>query len=305
VLEPVSPKPTVAVLGAGGAMGVAIARNIARAGFPVRAWNRSREKALPLVRDGAQVLSSPAEAAEGAAIVVTMLSDAEAVLEVMDGEHGFLSAAEDALVWVQMSTIGVAGSERCAEAAQLHGVTLVDAPVLGSREPAQKGELIVLASGPEELQDTLEPLFAAVASRTMWVGPAGSGSALKVVANSWIVTVVEGAAETIALAEGTGVDPLDFLAAVAGGPLDLPYMRTKVQAMLKREFEPSFRLELAAKDACLAAEVAEQHDLDLPLIATVCGRLTEAVALHGDEDMAATYLTSAPRAAVANGSGPL
>jgi 3-hydroxyisobutyrate dehydrogenase len=166
--------------------------------------------------------------------------------------------------------------------------------VLGSREPATKGELIVLASGPDDVHATLDPLFAAVGERTMWLGPAGAGSALKVVANTWIVTVVEGVAETIALAEGAGVDPQHFLEAVSGGPLDLPYMKAKAKAILARDFEPSFRLELAAKDAGLAAELAEQHGLDLPLIVTIGERLAEGAERHGDRDIAATYLTSAP-----------
>lgn len=274
-------------------MGFAIARNIARAGFPVRAWNRSSEKAHPLTRDGASVVRSPAEAAQGAAIVITMLADADAVLEVMDGDQGFLSGMGESAIWAQMSTIGVSGTEQCAELAQRNGLIYVDAPVLGSKEPARKRELIVLASGPEDVHATLEPVFSAIGKKTMWLGPAGAGSALKVVANSWIVTVVEGVAETIALAEGAGVDPHDFLEAVAGGPLDLPYMQLKARKMLERDFEPSFRLELAAKDAGLAAELAEQHDLDLPLLVTVSERFAEGAVRHGDEDMAATYLTSA------------
>ena len=287
-------KPTVAVLGAGGAMGFGMARNIARAGFPVRAWNRSSEKADPLARDGATIARSPADAAHGAAIVITMLADTDAVLEVMDGQQGFLSGMGESAIWVQMSTIGVSGTEHCAELAQRNGLIYVDAPVLGSKEPAKKGELIVLASGPNDVRETLDPLFAAVGERTMWLGPAGAGSALKVVANSWIVTVVEGVAETIALAEGAGVDPQHFLEAVSGGPLDLPYMQLKAKAILARDFEPSFRLELAAKDAGLAAELAEQHGLDLPLIVTISERLAEGAERHGDHDMAVTYLTSAP-----------
>jgi len=275
-------------------MGFAIARNIARAGFPVRAWNRSSEKADPLTRDGVSVVRSPADAAHGAAIAITMLADTDAVLEVMDGQQGFLSGMGESAIWAQMSTIGVSGTEHCAELAQRNGLIYVDAPVLGSKEPAKKGELIVLASGPSDVHATLDPLFAAIGTKTMWLGPAGAGSALKVVANSWIVTVVEGVAETIALAEGAGVDPQHFLEAVSGGPLDLPYMQLKAKAMLERDFAPSFRLELAAKDAALAVELAEQHDLDLPLIVTISERLAEGAARHGDHDMAATYLTSAP-----------
>jgi 3-hydroxyisobutyrate dehydrogenase len=298
----VSSGPTVAVLGAGGTMGLGIARNIAGAGMPLRAWDRSREKAEPLAEDGVRVLDTPAQAAEDAAVVVTMLPDTDAVLGVMEGSDGFLSGIRDSVIWAQMSTIGVHGTERCAELAQQHGVSFVDAPVLGSKQPAANGELVVMASGPDRAREPLEPVFAAVGRKTMWVGPAGSASALKVVTNSWLVTVVEGIAETIALAQGAGVDPHHLLEALSGGPLDLPYMRMKAEAILERDFEPSFKLALAAKDASLAEELAEQHGLSLPLIATINARLADAVPRHGEQDVAATYLTSAPAVAHANSS---
>ncbi|MHB1538165.1 MAG: NAD(P)-dependent oxidoreductase [Solirubrobacteraceae bacterium] len=267
--------PTVAVLGAGGAMGFAIARNCARAGLRVRAWNRSREKAAPLERDGAQVLDSPVEAVRGADLLVTMLADADAVLETLgDGADSLLASVRDGLAWVQMSTIGVAGTERCAAQAAEHGVTFLDCPVLGSRQPAEERKLVLLASGPEEARSAAEPLFSAIGSRTMWLGPAGAGSRLKVVVNVWIVGIVETLAEAIALAEGSDVDPRWFLEAVSGGVLDLPYLQMKGSAIIERDFEPAFKLALAAKDARLAAELAARHGLELPLIETVAARLT-------------------------------
>jgi 3-hydroxyisobutyrate dehydrogenase len=291
-----SSKPTVAVLGAAGTMGRGIALNLTDAGFPLRAWDRSPEKAAPLAEKGATVLATPAEAAKDASVVITMLPDAEVVLDVAARDDGFLSGPGEDSIWVQMSTIGVDGTEGCAAAADRRGVTFVDAPVLGTKAPAEKGELIVLASGPDSARGTLEEIFSAIGKRTMWVGEAGAGSRLKVVINSWLVSVVEGAAETIALAEGADVDPHLFLDAIADGPLDMPYLQMKARAMIERSFEPSFKLSLAAKDARLAAELAERHDLDLPLLRTISDRLAAAVAEHGEEDLAATYLTSSPRA---------
>jgi 3-hydroxyisobutyrate dehydrogenase len=276
-------------------MGFGIASNILEAGIELRAWNRSREKAEPLAEKGATILDTPAAAAEGASIVLTMLADVDPVIEAMDGKEGFLSGAPDQLIWVQMSTIGVSGTERCAELAERHRVTFVDAPVLGTKQPAEKGELVVLASGQEATQEPLEPIFSALGKRTMWVGEAGAGSRLKVVVNSWLVSIVEGAAEAIALAEGADVDPRLFLEAVSGGPLDAPYLQMKAKAMIERNFEPSFRLALGAKDARLAQELAERHGLDLPLVAAISARMTEGVSEHGDEDLSATFLTSAPQ----------
>ena len=282
---------SVAVLGAGSTMGRAMARNIARAGMRVRAWNRTADKARPLEEDGAGVFDSPAEAAQGAEVILTMLSDADAVLDVIAEAA---AGAGDGTVWLQMSTIGEAGTDRCVELAGRHGLRLVDSPVLGTRQPAEEGKLVVLASGPDELRERMQPIFDAVGQKTMWVGQAGAGTRLKIVTNSWVLAVVEAAAEMIGLAEGLNVDPRLIFEAIEGGPLDLPYLRLKAKAITERNFDPSFRLGLAAKDAGLIEESARRHEIDLPLFATIRRRLQEGAREHGDEDLSATYLTIAP-----------
>jgi 3-hydroxyisobutyrate dehydrogenase len=190
---------TIAVLGAGGAMGSAMARNLLRAGMGVRACDRTRAKAEPLVDQGAVVVDTPAEAAASASIVLTMLSDAEAVLSAMEGEHGALESISGSVLWVQMSTIGEAGTERCATLAAAHGIVFIDAPVLGTRQPAEEGKLVVMASGPddEHVRERLTPLFNVAGQKTMWLGEAGAGTRLKLVTNAWLLTVVEGCAEVI------------------------------------------------------------------------------------------------------------
>jgi 3-hydroxyisobutyrate dehydrogenase len=304
---------TVAVLGAGGTMGFPIARNIARAGIPVRVWNRSRDKAEALAKDGAYVADTPADAARGAGIVITMLADWDAVTAAMDGPDGALeimasanragggitgdSTAPQHPLWVQLSTIGEAATKRCAELANRAGVGFVDAPVLGTRQPAEEGKLVILESGPQEARPRTQPVFDAIGQRTIWVGEAGAGTRLKLVVNSWVLAVVEAGAETIALAEGLGLDPGLFFQAIEGGPLDLPYLRMKGKAMTERDFTPAFRLELAAKDAVLVRQAAEDRGMDLPLVETIARRLTEGAWEHGDKDFSATYLTSAPEKA--------
>ncbi len=281
---------TVAVLGAGGTMGFAMARNILAASIEVRAWNRSGEKAQPLAQDGAQVLESPSEAARGASVIVTMLSDTDAVVETIQAA---LSAVDQGALWLQMSTLGEQGTERCIELAGDHGIAFVDAPVLGTKAPAEQGKLVVLASGPQDLRPRVQPIFDAVGQKTMWIGDsAGAATRMKLVANSWVLTVTEGAAETIALAEGLGLDPSLLFKALDGGTLDLPYLRMKGQAMIERNFEPMFRLGLAAKDARLVDDAAKRRDLDLPVLSAIAQRMTEGAEQYGDKDMAATYLTS-------------
>ncbi len=284
-------REAVAMFGAGGTMGLPIARNLAHAGFAVRAWNRSREKAEPLTDDGVQVYDTPAQAAEGAEIVVTMLSAVDAVIESIQAALPGASG-----IWLQMSTIGEIGTDRCMELAQENQLTFVDAPVLGTKQPAEERKLVILASGPEEVRDRVQPLFDAVSQRTMWLGGAGTGTRLKLITNSWVLAVTEAAAEAIALAEALELDPALLLEAVEGGTLDLPYLRIKSLAILERKLQPNFRLELAAKDAGLVEDAAKRRGLELPLFSAVRRQMTEAAKEHGDQDMAATYFASAPRA---------
>jgi 3-hydroxyisobutyrate dehydrogenase len=194
-----------------------------------------------------------------------------------------------------MSTIGTPGIERCVELAETEGLVLVDAPVLGTKKPAEEGELIVFAAGPEEVRDTVAPVFKAVGKKTVWLGDVGAATRLKIAINTWIVAAVEGTAEMLALAGAVGVDPEDVLEAISGGPLDLPYLQLKARMMLAGEFEPSFRLALAAKDARLAVEAAREAGLELPMLEANAERFEQAAEEHGDEDLAATYLAITSR----------
>src|SRR6476646_7914176 len=172
---------TIAALGTG-VMGAPMARNLARAGHDVRAWNRSPEKAAALADDGVDVRDDAAAAAAGADVVLTMLADADAVLDV--ARRARLAKGQ---IWWQASTIGIDGTEQCAALAQETGATLVDAPVLGTRIPAEDGKLVILASGPDAALDACAPLFDAVGQRTMRIGPAGTATRLKLAVNPWVL----------------------------------------------------------------------------------------------------------------------
>jgi 3-hydroxyisobutyrate dehydrogenase len=223
--------------------------------------------------------------------MITMLSDTVAVEDAV-GE-GELSALDEGGVWIQTSTLGMEGSARLAEMASQHGVAYVDAPVLGTRQPAEQGQLIVLASGPEGVRERCTPLFDAIGSRTLWLGEAGAGTRLKLVVNNWIVGLVGVLAETVAFARGIGVEPERFLETIEGGPLGLPYAPIKGNMMIEDEFPTSFSLALARKDAGLVLEAADAQGLRLAITEAVAGRFDEAIeAGHGDEDVAAVYRVS-------------
>ncbi|MDQ6836337.1 MAG: NAD(P)-dependent oxidoreductase [Actinomycetota bacterium] len=276
-----------------GTMGLPMARNLIKAGFSVHANNRSQERAQPLAGEGAQVFADPRRAAQGATVMVTMLSDGDAVLTTAEMA---LAGLQKSGTWLQMSTIGIDATQRCIALAEQADVTFVDAPVLGTRDPAEQAKLIVLASGPDQVRDLAQAVFEAVGLRTLWLGAAGAGTRLKVVINGWIVGVVGVLAEVIALAQALDVDPQLFFDAVKDGPLDLPYAQLKGKMMMSRAFDDaSFRLALAAKDGDLLLSAAAGAGLELPIMEAIVQRMHDVQAdEHGDEDMAATYWASAP-----------
>ncbi|MFJ8149628.1 NAD(P)-dependent oxidoreductase [Streptomyces sp. NPDC096048] len=284
---------TVSVLGTG-IMGAAMARNLARAGHTVRAWNRSRDKAEPLAADGAHVASSPAEAVRGADAVLTMLYDGPAALDVM---RQAAPGLRPGTAWVQSTTAGVDAVADLAAFAQEHDLVFFDAPVLGTRQPAEAGQLLILAAGPADARDVVAPVLDAVGSRTVWTGQdgaAGSATRLKLVANSWVLAATNAAGEVLALAKALGVDPDGFFDAIAGGPLDMGYLRAKTAMIRDGALTPAqFAVTTAVKDARLIVEAGEANGVRLDVAAAGAERLARAAAQgHGDEDMAAAYFAS-------------
>jgi 3-hydroxyisobutyrate dehydrogenase len=280
----------VTVLGTG-IMGAPMARNLAAAGHEVRAWNRSRERAEPLAADGVEVADSPAEAVREAEVVVTMVSDGAAV-EAVAGDLGFPAGA----VWAQMSTVGIAATERLVARAAEAGVPIVDAPVLGTKAPAEQGQLTVIAAGPPAARERCAPVFDAVGARTVALGDEpGAATRMKLVLNAWLLALIGGLSESVALAESLDLDPAAFLEIIDGGPLGPPYAKMKGTMMIERSYEPSFSLTLAAKDARLALEAAGAEGLELPALRAILGQLEKAVGQgHGDADMAAAVEATRP-----------
>ncbi len=275
----------IAVLGTG-IMGAPMARNLLAAGFGVRVWNRTTEKAAPLAVEGATVAESPGEAASGADVLLTMLSDADSVSQAAAG--GALDSLSEGAVWIQSSTVGIEGNERLARLAADRGVTYVDAPVLGTKEPAEQGQLVVLASGPDGVEERCAPVFEAIGAKYLWLGEAGAGSRLKLVVNNWIAGLLGLLGETVSLARVTGVDPQSFLDTIQGGPLDSPYAQMKGKMMLDGEYPPSFTAKLARKDVGLVMDAARSGGLDPAIAEAIAAYFDGAIeAGHGDEDMAA------------------
>jgi 3-hydroxyisobutyrate dehydrogenase len=247
----------VAVLGIG-AMGHGMAASAVRAGIPTIVWNRTPAATRDLAERGVEVAESAADAARRAGIVVTMVTDTEAVLSI-GRDQGVLAAMAPGAIWAQMSTIGVAGIERVAAlvGAERPDVTLVDAPVSGSKDPAERGELTIFASGRDDARPRVAPFFDAIGQRTVWVGAVGTGTRLKVVNNTWLAFAAEAVSASVAVAGRLGLDAQAVVGAVGGGPLVSPWQAAKLARIAQGDFSAQFALALALKDVRLALEVAE------------------------------------------------
>ncbi|MFF3837982.1 NAD(P)-dependent oxidoreductase [Streptomyces sp. NPDC001930] len=286
-------KLTVGVLGTG-IMGAAMARNLLRAGLDVRVWNRTRAKAEPLAADGAYVADTPDEAVRGADVVLTALHDGPAVLRTM---RQAASGLRRGAAWVQSTTSGIEEVGELASLAREHGLVFFDAPVLGTRAPAEAGQLVVLAAGPSLGRQAVAPVLEAVGSRTVWTGEDGADAAatrLKLVANSWVLAATNATGEVLALSKALGVDPQSFFDVIAGGPLDMGYLHAKAALVLEDRLSPaSFAVTTAVKDARLIVEAGLRHGVRLDVAAAGAERLARAAAQgHGEEDMAAAYFAS-------------
>jgi 3-hydroxyisobutyrate dehydrogenase len=278
----------VTVLGTG-TMGTPMATNLVRHGFSTTVWDRNPASTRPLGDAGAHVAAAPREAVARADVLISMLPSGEAVESVFD-HQGVLDAMLPGSVWAQMGTIGVAATDRMAALARARrtDVTYVDAPVSGSKGPAESGELIVLASGPDEVREVMDPVFAALGRRTVWLGEAGRGMRMKVVLNAWLAFVMEGLAETLTLADDLGVEHAQLFDVLDGSPLAAPWAVSKAHKIDSGDYSAEFALEWALKDVDLALNSVLDR---LPALAAISQQWHRAEAEgYGRLDLSAARL---------------
>jgi len=275
----------VAVLGTG-IMGSAMARNLAAAGLRTTVWDRSAAATAPLAAAGAAVAASAREAIADADVVITMLPTADAVDSVMRPQG--LSAFASGAVWAQMGTIGISATAELADAVRQSrpDVMFVDAPVSGSKGPAETGQLLILASGPTAAEPVARPAFDAIGRKTVWLGDAGQGSRMKLVVNAYLSFLIEGVAEALELGSRLGIDAAGLDEVLEGGPLDAPLADAKLHKIARGDFTPEFPLEWALKDVDLAIEAA--NGARLPMLGALSRQWRQAVAAgYGREDISA------------------
>jgi 3-hydroxyisobutyrate dehydrogenase len=281
----------VAILGLG-IMGSALARGAARAGLTTTGWSRSAARDSAATSNTVHIVPTARDAVLEADVVVSMVSDADAVLSIMD-EHAAFSAMKPGAAWIQMSTIGVDGTERASRlAATRPEIVFLDAPVSGSKATAEQGKLVILASGDRlRAGETVQRFFDAIAVRTHWLGDVGQGTRMKLLFNAWLAFLMEGVAEVSILEDALGLEPGRFASLVPGGPLVPPWAVAKLEKIRdKRTAETEFPLRWAYKDVLLALAAAGKEGSRIPALNKIAVTWADAAKDFGEDDLSAIYL---------------
>ncbi|GLR09321.1 6-phosphogluconate dehydrogenase [Mixta theicola] len=279
-------RPAVAVLGLG-AMGHAFAANLVKKQFQVAGWNRTRARGEDLAAAGMRLCDEPQQAAEQADVVLAMLSDGATTESVL---QQIMPTLKPDAVFCQMGTIGVEATDRLIAqlAAARPDVVYIDAPVSGTKAPAENAQILILASGDRQRAASLEPVFAAISKGARWLGEAGAGSRMKLVVNAWLIAMMQGLAESASLAQQFGFSTDDLWSVLEGGPLAAPYAKVKLDTIKGGDYTPQMQLTWALKDAQLALNAAE--DQSMPGLQNIAQLWQQAVeAGYGEQDLAVIY----------------
>lgn len=279
-------RPSVAVLGLG-AMGHAFAANLVKNGFTTSGWNRTKARGEDLVSAGLKLADTPEEAVEQADVVIAMLANAEITETALAKAQ---SALKQGAIVVQMGTIGVEATEKLIAVFQQQrpDIVFLDAPVSGTKTPAENAQIVVLASGDRDRAAAAETVFAAIAKGTTWLGEAGKASRMKLVVNAWLISMVQGLSESTQMAEEFGFTPDDLWSVLEGGPLAVPYVKGKLEMIKEGTYEPQMHLTWALKDVNLALEAAKNSELPgLNLISDVWQEAVDAG--YGEKDLSVVY----------------
>jgi len=268
-----------------GRMGAAIATNLVRARHDVVVWNRSAEKARPLVEAGATLAASPKDAASDRDVLFSMLADDAALNTVLSGEHGALAGLKAGALHVSMSTIAVATAENVAARHAERRQRFLTAPVFGRPDAAAAAKLFVVAAGAPADLERARPLFAAISQRVFHVGEAPSAATLvKLCGNFMILSAIEAMAEAMTLAEKGGVPKARLLEVLVGTLFDAPVFRTYGPILAEGKFRPAgFAAPLGLKDMRLVSQAADGERVPMPLLSLLRDHLLQTIATEGED----------------------
>ena len=274
-----------------GIMGSRMARNLAKKGYGVTVWNRTRKTADALRGAGIEVASTPSQLAARVDAFCTCVADPAALREVALGESGLLHGAKEGQLFIDFSTVSVELSRELDAACSARKIDFVEAPVTGSKNGAEKGTLLIMAGARPDAIARAEPLFQAVGEKWIHCGPVGAGTQVKLAGNVLIALMLQGLSEGMLLARKAGVDPRKVLEVVQASGFRSPYFDFKGRAVLERDFDTHFSIDLMFKDLSLFVESAAKNRVPTPAAAAIreAYQIARAAGL-GEKDIAAVIV---------------
>ncbi len=271
-----------------GIMGVPMSKNVLKAGNEVTVYNRTPQRMTPVTEAGAKAVQSPKSAAEGVDAVILMLTGPEAIDSVLFGEKGVLSGIKPGTPIINMSTVSPAYSRQLNKRLAAGSAVLIDAPVSGSKKPAEDGTLIILAGGPKEKVKELEPLLLSMGKKVVYCGEAGQGSSMKMAVNLLLGIMMEGFCEAVNFGERCGLATETLLDAFLAGPLSCGLFNLKTEMLKTGIFPPQFPLRHITKDLRFVLQTADETGAAVPLGSNLFPLFRQAMGQQlGDMDFAA------------------
>ncbi len=274
-----------------GHMGLPMARNVIKAGYPVHVYNRTADKAAPLEQDGAVLSTTPGDAVAEADTIFIMLTKGDSVQAVLEGDQGILKNIRAGACIVNMSTISPDEARTFADAVAQVGAVYVDAPVSGTVAPAEQGQLVILAGGDADTVARCQPYFDILGKHTIHFGDVGAGSSAKLSINLMLGVTMQGIAEALVVGEHAGLKREQLLEMIGQSAVATPMLNAKQNMLLHEQFPSAFMISLLSKDLGLLMDQARKSEIDLPL--SEAASRTFAEAAHngkGEMDMAAIWL---------------
>ena len=273
-----------------GIMGSAMAANLVKAGFDVTVWNRSPEKSGPLAELGARVAATPREVAASCPVTFAMLADPAAAEAACFGNDGVLAGIADGRGYVDMSTVDADTSQKIGAAVTARGGRFLEAPVSGSRKPAEDGALVILSAGDSSLYDEALPGLEKMGKKILFLGAAGSGARMKLVVNMVMGGMIAAFCEGLALGDKAGLLQADILEVLDAGALANPMFRLKGGLIARGEYPVAFPLKHMQKDLRLAVSLGDRCGQPLHCAAAANESFKRAKEMGlGDEDFSALY----------------
>ncbi|GMP48794.1 hypothetical protein CsSME_00016030 [Camellia sinensis var. sinensis] len=273
-----------------GIMGKAMSMNLLRHGFKLTVWNRTLSRCDELVEHGASVAETPAAVVKKCNYTIAMLSDPSAALSVVFDKDGVLEQICNGKGYIDMSTVDSDTSSKISEAITSKGGSFLEAPVSGSKKPAEDGQLVILAAGEKALYEEALPAFDVMGKKSFFLGHVGNGAKMKLVVNMIMGSMMNAFSEGLILADKSGLNPQTLLDVLDLGGIANPMFKMKGPTMIQKSYSPAFPLKHQQKDMRLALALGDQNAVSMPVAAAANEAFKKARSMGlGDLDFSAVH----------------